>query len=139
MILQTSHPAFCSWGDNIMKRNTRDSGDQGEEIAVAYLRSQGLTIIETQYHFGHGEIDIIAREGEALVFCEVKMRRSDKYGPPEYAVHRRKQTQIRKIAEAYLYEHEIREQICRFDVVGIEMIGGNLTIRHMRDAFREVY
>jgi len=121
------------------RESTHARGNRGEAIALAFLQSRGLIIVETQYRYGRGEIDIIAREGEVLVFCEVKMRTSDRYGAPEYAVNRKKQAQVRKIAEAYLYEHEIREQICRFDVVAIEMKAGRTEIRHLRNAFQEPY
>jgi len=121
------------------RESTHARGNRGEAIALGFLRTQGLIIVETQYRYGRGEIDIIAREGEVLVFCEVKMRTSDRYGAPEYGVNRRKQAQVRKIAEAYLYEHEIRDQICRFDVVAIEVKGGRTEIRYLRNAFQEPY
>ena len=118
------------------RESTQARGNRGEAIALRFLRAEKLTIIETQYRYGRGEIDIIAREGDVLVFCEVKMRTSDRYGAPEYAVTPRKQAQIRRIAEAYLYEHEIRDQICRFDVVAIDGKSGRIEIRYLRNAFQ---
>jgi putative endonuclease len=102
---------------------------------MRHLRGLGFEVVEMNYHFGHGEIDIIAKDGETLVFCEVKTRKSDKYGDPEYAITPKKQQQIRKIARAYLYEHEIKEQDCRFDVVAIRLYGPTPQINHIRNAF----
>ena len=123
-----------------MKRtSTSDRGKEGEEIAMAFLRSRGLTILEHRYRFGKADIDIVAMDGDVLVFCEVKLRTSEKYGAPEYGVTRGKQAQVRKIAAAYLYEHEIRDQVCRFDVVAIERKGGRTDVRHLVNAFPMVY
>lgn len=119
----------------MLKPNTKAIGNVGEQLAMAYLQDHGMEIVEMQYHYGHGEIDIIAREGEVLVFCEVKTRYSDEYGSPECAITPRKQAQLRKIAVAYLYEHEIRDQICRFDVVAIRMKGNVPHYRHFKNAF----
>ncbi len=119
-----------------MSEATRGAaGRAGEAMARQYLEEHGFTIVETNYRFGHGEIDIIARDGEDLVFCEVKARWNDQYGPPEYAVTPKKQQQVRNIAERYLYERGIREQACRFDVVAIEVKDGIPEIRHLRNAF----
>ncbi len=115
--------------------DTRTEGGRGEQLAVAYLRKAGFAIVETNYRFGRGEIDIIARDGDVLVFCEVKLRLNDEYGEPEYAITTRKQKQIRKIAAGYLYEHEIRNQDCRFDVVAIRFNAGRPEINYIRNAF----
>ena len=116
--------------------STKEQGNKGEDIAMRHLKRLGFEIVEMNYRFGHGEIDIIAKEGDTLVFCEVKMRKTDEYGDPEYAITPRKQQQIRKIARAYLYEHEIKEQECRFDVVAIRMYGRKTPeINHIRNAF----
>jgi putative endonuclease len=115
--------------------STKEQGNKGEQIARQYLKRLGFEIVGMNYRFGHGEIDIIAKDGDTLVFCEVKMRKSDEYGDPEYAITPNKQKQIRKIAQGYLYEHEIREQDCRFDVVAIRMKRGTPEINHIRNAF----
>jgi putative endonuclease len=104
-------------------------------MARRFLEDRGLTILETNYRFGRGEIDIIARDGEDLVFCEVKARWNDRYGPPEYAVTPKKQQQLRKVAEGYLLERGIRDQACRFDVVAIQVMGGKSEIHYLRNAF----
>lgn len=116
-------------------KTTKQTGNEGEELAVRHLRSLGMEVLETNYRYGHGEVDIIARDGEYLVFCEVKMRKTDQYGDPEYAITPKKQQQIRKIAEAYLYENDIKEHACRFDVVAIRVRNGKADINYIRNAF----
>jgi putative endonuclease len=114
---------------------THAVGVRGEELAREYLEHRGMQIVETNYRFGKGEIDIIAADGEYLVFCEVKMRRSGEYGPPEYALTAAKQRQVRRVALEYLADRRIREQACRFDVVAIEWSRDLPSIRHIPNAF----
>ena len=121
---------------SLQSKSSKESGNEGEEIARKHLHQLGMSIVETNYRYGkNGEIDIIAKDNDVLVFCEVKMRTSDEYGDPEYAITPRKQTQIRKIAEAYLWEKEIENQICRFDVVAIKQIHGKREINYIPNAF----
>ena len=113
-----------------------DIGKQGEEIACEYLERNGFKIVEKNYHFGHGEIDIIAYENDVLVFVEVKTRKSLLYGTPELAVTKAKQKQIKKIAEAYLFLKKINDTYCRMDVIAIVMVSkNNPLINHIRNAF----
>jgi putative endonuclease len=111
------------------------TGRIGEELARQFLEKKGFEIVETNYRYGHGEIDIIARDGEVLVFCEVKARRTDTYGPPEYAITPRKQSQLRRIATAYLAERDIHDRECRFDVIAIRLSLHPPGIEHFVNAF----
>lgn len=116
--------------------NNKEKGDLGEAIAADFLERLGYTIVETKYKYGDvGEIDIVARDGDVLVFCEVKTRTSDCYGDPEYAVTRRKQQQVRYLAKTYLYLHGIDEQEVRFDVVAIMYDGHCPKIDYFKAAF----
>jgi putative endonuclease len=115
--------------------NRRKQGQAGEDAALAYLQKKGLKILERNYRFERGEIDLIAEEGEELVFIEVKARRSNAFGSPEDAVTEEKQEQIIAVADGYLYERDINNRPCRFDVVAIEFKEGTMEIRHIRDAF----
>jgi putative endonuclease len=110
-------------------------GKQGEALARVHLQGKGFRILESNYRFGRGEIDIIAEDGDTLVFCEVKTRVNDAFGPPEAALTKRKQEQVRKIARGYLYENGVQDKVCRFDVVAIRWQGGSPDIRHYEDAF----
>ncbi len=104
-----------------MSRYKKSFGEKGEELAAEYLKSLGYEIIQRNYRFGHGEIDIIAKDKETLVFVEVKTRENLKFGPPELAITKKKQRQIKKIGEAYLYENNISDTQCRIDVIAILM------------------
>ncbi len=121
---------------NNKKSNSKSLGKKGEEIAEKLLISKGYEIIKKNFTFGKGEIDIIARDGEYIVFVEVKSRRNYLYGEPEYSITKSKQRQLKKIAEAYFYVNGIQEQLCRFDVITI--VGENeneLKINHIINAF----
>jgi putative endonuclease len=118
------------------RRNLRREGAHGEEIASRFLVEHGYRIIERNFRFRRsGEIDIIARDGDELVFCEVKMRWSDAFGLPEEAVTPSKQRRIRKIAAAYLAVKGIEDRPCRFDVVSIRSGAGPPAITLLRNAF----
>jgi putative endonuclease len=110
-------------------------GSYGERLAQEYLEEKGLRILEANYRFHHAEVDIVAEEGEYLVFCEVKTRRDDAFGAPEQAITQYKAHQIRKVASAYLAKHGIHDRQCRFDVIGILVTEGVVRLNHMRNAF----
>ena len=116
--------------------NKKDIGNYGEKIATDFLVEKGFEIIEQNYHFGHGEIDIIAKEKDILVFVEVKTRKNLEFGDPILVVTKNKQRQLKKIAEAYLYEKEIKNTDCRIDVIGI-LLNKNLPpkITYIENAF----
>lgn len=115
--------------------NRRDQGKAGEDLAAKFLEQKGFKIIERNYRFERGEIDLIAEEGDELVFVEVKARRSTIFGAPEDAVTEEKQEQVHTVADGYLFEHDIDNRPCRFDVIAIEFRNGKVDIRHLRDAF----
>ncbi len=108
--------------------NKRAKGKTGEEIACKYLESRGYKIIERNYQYGHGEIDIVAMDGNELVFVEVKTRKSLEFGEPEFAFTRNKLNQVKKVASAYLVENNINDHICRIDAVAIQLIQGQKPI-----------
>lgn len=116
--------------------NKKIVGDRGEDIAVDYLKNNGFEIVKRNYRFGHGEIDIVAKKNDILLFVEVKTRKNLEFGPPELAVTKSKQRQIRKIAESYLAENKITEFDCRMDVIAI-LLKKNLPpeINHIENAF----
>ncbi len=100
--------------------NKRKEGSIWENLAAAYLAEQGLLILEKNYRTRLGEIDLIAKEKDTLVFVEVKYRKTDRMGLPEEAVTRKKQGTIRKVAESYRSFHwKGTETPCRFDVIAV--------------------
>jgi putative endonuclease len=100
-------------------QNQRVKGKEGENIARKFLENLGYLILKENYQFGHGEIDLIAEENGEIVFVEVKTRKSLEYGDPETAITKKKISQIRKVASAYLIENNILEQTCRIDAIAI--------------------
>ena len=103
------------------EKNQRAVGAYNEEIAAAYLRKQGLAVIERNYRVRTGEIDIIAKDGEYLVFCEVKYRSSKEAGGARYSISADKQRQIARVAKIYMAQKHISpETFCRFDCVLID-------------------
>lgn len=118
------------------KMHRKNTGRHGEDMAAELLVDKGFRIVERNYRFGRGEIDIIARDKDTLVFVEVKCRNTLEYGPPEYCITESKIHQIRKVAACYLYERSIRDTDCRFDVVTIlELEPGRPEINHIPNAF----
>ncbi len=97
-----------------------DSGKNAERQAKQYLQSKGLTFIEANFSCRKGEIDLIMRDGEYLVFIEVKYRSNNRYGSPCEMVTLQKQQRIIQAAKHYLHKHHLTETtMSRFDVVGI--------------------
>jgi putative endonuclease len=94
-------------------------GAQAEDLAADFLRKEGYKILARNYRSRLGEIDIIARDKDTLVFIEVKARHNDRFGEPSEAVVRRKQRQISKAALAYLKEQRLFDQRARFDVLSV--------------------
>ena len=93
----------------------------GESLAVKHLKACGYRILVQNYRARRGEIDLIARDGEFVVFVEVKTRRSLKFGLPQAAVTLQKQRQISKVALAYMQAHNLLDAPCRFDVIAIHL------------------
>jgi len=110
-------------------------GTIGEDLAVDYLKKKGYRILQRNYRFEYGEIDIVAEDGSVLVFVEVKARRSKEFGEPEDAVTPRKREKIRSTANGYLFENNIDDKECRFDVIAIDYQDNKTEIRHITDAF----
>ena len=93
----------------------------GESFAADHLKARGYEILVHNYRSQRGEIDLIAQEGNFIVFVEVKTRRSLKYGFPQHAVTKQKQRQISKVALAYLKTENKIDTPCRFDVIAIHL------------------
>jgi putative endonuclease len=111
--------------------NKRKTGAQYEQKAGHYLEEKGYRILQYNYRCKCGEIDIVAQDGETIVFCEVKYRSSMRYGSPLAAVDGAKQRVIARCASYYLTEHHCLGHACRFDVIGILPN----QIQHVQDAF----
>ena len=99
--------------------DTRAAGRRGENAAVAALEDRGYVIRERNFRTPVGEIDVIAEEGDALCFIEVKWRRTAGLGHPGEAVTPEKQRRLARAAQWYVSRHGRASSVCRFDVVGI--------------------
>ena len=95
-------------------------GRDGEAAARNALRSHGYVILAERYRVPHGEVDIVARDDQTIVFIEVKTRRADAYGGGAAAVTWRKQRTIVRVAEAFIARGRLAHLPCRFDVVSVE-------------------
>lgn len=111
-----------------------DFGKQGEEIAVKYLMDKGYEILERNWRNRHKEIDIIAKDGNELVVVEVKTRKSNDYGDPDFAVNKQKQRLLISAANAYIFRNNL-DINTRFDIISIVFNNGEPVIDHIEDAF----
>jgi putative endonuclease len=111
-----------------------DLGKWGEERAVEFLRRAGYEILETNWRFSKAEVDIIAQDGEVLVFVEVKTRSDDFFGRPEVFVSAKKETFLAKAASHYMDKIGHHNEI-RFDVISLIKKGKSVEIQHFTDAF----
>lgn len=111
-----------------------ERGQKGEETAVKYLSGKGYSILETNYRFKKSEIDIIAKQENTLVFVEVKMRTSSKFGNPEDFVNEAKASKVIEGVENYMEEKQWSGPI-RFDIISILHQGNEPELKHFKDAF----
>lgn len=119
-----------------MTRARQELGEQGETLACAELERRGYIVIARRYRTRSGELDIVARQGEYLVFVEVKARQGGSFGDPEEAVTLQKQHKLAWMAADYLARHNLHDVACRFDVVGVHTHTDPPTITVLEDAFR---
>lgn len=112
-----------------------NTGKEGEKLAEAYLKKNGYHIIEKNYRCAIGEIDIIAKEKNELVFLEVKTRKSEDLGFPEQSVGIKKQKKMSQLALWYLQDKKMNGIISRFDVLAITMHSNDNEIKLIKNAF----
>ncbi len=119
----------------MIRSHAKKLGNLGEEKAAEYLQEQGVKILQRNFRAGHGEIDIVAQEGQCLCFVEVKTCKSDSFGEPETWVTLRKQRRMISAAAHYRMLHQLSEMDSRYDIITLRMVKGNVVINHIRDAF----
>lgn len=101
------------------REQRRSLGEYGERAAAEHLRRAGMVILDRNYRCAHGEIDIVARDGDTLVICEVKTRRTLAYGSPLEAVTPQKAARLRRLAAHWLSAYAMAPPSIRIDVVGV--------------------
>lgn len=111
--------------------NTKNIGNVGESVAVQYLQNLGYKIVDQNVYIGGGELDIIAKDGDTLVFVEVKARNNYSFGSPLEALTPKKTEKIIYCAKMYIASKRYYELSVRFDVISI--VGQE--IEHIKDAF----
>ena len=113
-------------------------GDLGEDLARRWMWAHGIKVLFRQFEaHGGGEVDIVARSGKVLVFCEVKTRTSDKFGRPADAVDREKRKLITKGANAWIQELGFMPTVFRFDIIEVILKDEQIPeINHIENAFQ---
>jgi len=115
--------------------STKLLGKRGEKVAVRFLERQGYTILARNYRFKRAEIDIIAQKQNLMLFIEVKLRSSTRFGFPEEAVSEAQAARIALAAEEYLETHDCGNQLIRFDILAVSPVGNTFLVEHFEDAF----
>jgi putative endonuclease len=114
-------------------------GKEGEDLALKKVESLGYRCVARNYRCSLGELDLVARDGETLVFIEIKTRKGKSLDYAKEAVHARKQRQMSKVALAYMKKNGCEEARARFDVVVIHQKGLVREIEVIRNAFDLAY
>jgi putative endonuclease len=117
-----------------MPSKTQDTGTDGEDYALAHLRSRGYLILTTNFKAPPYELDIVAKQDNILVFVEVRLKFNADYGYPEDTFGKAKKTAVLKGAEAYLIQHPWDGDV-RFDFISI-VLKPDFQLMHFEDAFR---
>lgn len=111
--------------------NKRKFGIIGEKIAQSYLVNNGYQILDTNFYTKSGEIDIISKINNILVFVEVKTRSNLKYGTPAMAVNYKKKKHIKKVAKIFLNRNSLYKYCVRFDVIEVFISNGKCKVNHI--------
>ena len=117
--------------------NRKELGQRAEDLACEYLLGQGLTVVERNYYIRGGELDIVAIDGETVVFVEVRSKSNEDYGLPEETISAKKQQFLYRAAEQYLINKKWLERNCRFDVVSVLFKGDKAELKWYKDAFAQ--
>jgi putative endonuclease len=110
-------------------------GEEGERIAEAWLAERGWRILDRRFRSGHRDLDLVAERSGVVAFVEVKTRRGKDFGHPIEAVNWRKQRELARSASVWIARFGGREQMFRFDVVGVLVDGGGAQVLHVENAF----
>ncbi len=113
----------------------RRLGTFGEDAAARWYEARGFEIVDRNWRVREGEIDLVARRGRMIVFCEVKTRSSDRFGSPVEAVTITKQRRLRTLAAKWLVAHPARHGEVRFDVASVTPAGASPSVAVIEAAF----
>ncbi len=118
-----------------MTKSTNDFGELGERIAARWLERSGWKGVARRFRPGRRDIDLVMERDGIVAFVEGKARHGDEFGDPVQAVHRRKQRELAKSAQAWIDRHGRAGEAYRFDVVGVLIKHQSVLIRHVPGAF----
>jgi putative endonuclease len=110
-------------------------GGFGEYVATCHLIGQGMTVLDRNWRCPAGELDLVLRDGSAFVMCEVKTRRTTRYGLPVEAIIPAKVRRMRRVAAHWLAASPFRPREVRFDVVSVFRRDAGTRVEHLRQAF----
>lgn len=110
----------------------RALGAYGEAVAARHLVGTGMVLLDRNWRCPAGEIDLVLRDGEVLVFCEVKTRSSSRFGSPLEGVGDTKAARLRRLAAMWMQAHDVRARDVRLDLVGVLQDSGTPVVDHVR-------
>ena len=113
----------------------KETGNLGENIAEHYLKQKGYIILDKNFECRQGEIDIIAKDKNEIVFVEVKTRTSSRYGTPSEAVNKIKQKHMLQSIKYYLYVRNLCKEFVRIDVIEVYIKDNVYKVNHIKQAF----
>lgn len=117
-----------------MKTQRQKLGKRGEDIAVKYLKKNKYKIVEQNYHAGrYGEIDIIARDRDQIVFIEVKAKTDKQFGSPEQELTHNKKKKLHRAIHNYLFKHFLQDKPWRMDLIAIEIPSAKINLKHYKN------
>jgi len=114
---------------------TKRRGDLGEEAAARYLEQRGFRVLDRNWRYRQWELDLVCRDGDTIVFVEVKTRAATTMGTPADALTSRKQARLVKVASQYLSKKSLWDEPCRFDLAAVIDTGESMNVEHIENAF----
>ncbi|GAA3519150.1 YraN family protein [Actinocatenispora rupis] len=134
--IRTGRSAVPRAGGGEQHRRRSALGEFGERLAAAHLAAEGHVLLARNWRCRYGEIDLVARDDATLVFCEVKTRRTDRFGPPSAAVGAGKASRIRELAVRWMTATGTHGGEIRFDVISVlSPVHAPVRLEHLRSAF----
>ena len=115
--------------------STKQRGDLGEDAAARYLKGHGYRVLERNWRYRQWELDLICRDGDTVVFVEVKTRGVGTLGIPADGLNRKKQARLVKAASQYLTKNNLWDEPCRFDLAAVIDTGSGMDVEYIENAF----
>lgn len=110
-------------------------GKYGEDLAASFLKDRGYSVIERNWRCSIGEIDLIARNKNFLVFVEVKTRNGSGFGHPFEAITAKKVLRMRRLSAKWVADHNLQELNLRLDAIAVLISGGKVSIEHLKQVY----